>query len=472
MQQVTFELALSAMIAFAVGYTAVSLVWAKTGRPSSALLVFRAFLALGVGQGITACLAFVFLVVRGRLDRSYVFAEVLVLLTLIGLHVLARRRRDPETFRVPGARDVPRPGYEWLLAALFGVATMIAFAAIGAAMDRVPHGDWDAWAIYNLRARSIYRSGYDWRDGFSPLLSLSHPDYPPLLSLDVVRAWIYAGSETMAAPQLIGGIFMVATIGLVPSAIAALRGPSQAYIAGIVLVGNAFLLRHSVSQYADVPLMFFFAAAAALLVVHDELGSEGNMGALTLAGVAAGLATWTKNEGVLFAAALAVSHFAVVARTRGWRLYARQLRPLAAGLLPALAILVYFKLTLAPPGDLVSLITKEAVWAKVTDPGRYFTIAGELIQRAPPRVYLLAICGICIGLGARRIAGVAQAALTLLLLSAGYLAVFLTTPYELSWHISTSLDRLLMQIWPSFVLVYFLALRTPEEVFQIGTNPA
>ncbi len=459
----TFELAMSVAIAFAIGFMAVSLLWPQVER-ASPLLPFKIFLGLGIGQGLTACLAFVYLVVRGRLDRSYVLAEVLVLLALTGAVVLARRRSGPKAVRLPDAREAASPRYEWLLAALFCVAAVIALATIGAGMDRIPYGDWDGWAIYNLRARSIYRAGYDWRDGFSALLSRSHPDYPLLLPLDVVRAWIYAGSESMAAPRLIGGVFVAATIGLVPSAIAALRGRPQAYIAGIVLLGYAFLLRHSSSQYADVPLMFFFAAAAAMLVLHDELAREGSAGALTLAGLAAGLAAWTKNEGLLFLVALVVAHFAVVARSRGLRGYAEQLKPLAAGLLPVLAIVVFFKLTLAPPNDLVTFAAKQSVWVKLTDPGRYLAIAGELLQRAPFRVYLLPIYAICIGSSARRTAAVAQAGLTLLLLCSGYVVVYLTTPYDLSWHIYTSMDRLLVQIWPTFVLVYFLWVATPEEI--------
>ncbi len=393
----TLELAMSVVIALAVGFTAVSLLWPGVERASPALLAFRIFLGLGVGQGITACLAFVYLVVHGRADRSYVLCELLVLLALVGLFVLARRRNAAQTFHARSARGAASLRDDWLLAVAFCVAAAAALAAIGIGMDRVPYGDWDAWGVYNLRARSIYRGGYDWRDGFSGLLWASHPDYPPLLPLCVVRAWIYAEGEPMAAPRLIGGVFMVATMGLVPSAIAALRGRPQACIAGVVLLGNTYLIRHAISQYADVPLMFFFAAAVALLVLHDEVAHEEGAGALALAGLAAGLAAWTKNEGLLFLIALLVAHFAVVARARGLGAYAGQLRPLAAGLLPVLAILIDFKSTLAPPSDLVGLVTGQSVLAKLLDPNRYFTIVGELLQRAPLREGLRIGVGLCTG---------------------------------------------------------------------------
>jgi len=144
------------------------------------------------------------------------------------------------------------------------------------------------------------------------------------------------------------------------------------------------------------------------------------------------------------------------------RRYARELRSLAAGLVLPLIVLVYFKWTLAPPGDLVTLAAKQSLWAKIADPGRYLTIAGELARRTPFHVCMLPIYALCVGWGGRT-TGVAQAALAFLLLSAAYLAAYVATPYDLSWHLYTSVDRLLVQIWPLFVLVFFLAVRTPEE---------
>jgi hypothetical protein len=475
----TLQLAISVVIAFSVGFMAISLLWPRNEHAGWALFAFKIFAGLGLGQGITACLAFVYLVVHGRADRSYIFFELVFLLAMASLFALATRRKDAQTFRLHAARGGASPRYEWLLAVALCVAATAALVAVGIGMDRAPYGDWDAWGIYNLRARSIYRGGYDWRDSFSDLLHLTHPDYPLLLPLSVVRGWIYMGGESTVAPRLIGGVFMVATTGLVFSAIAALRGSAQACIAGIVLLGNVLLIRHASSQYADVPLMFFFAAAITFLILHDEAVREAGNGALAVAGLAAGLAAWTKNEGMLFLIVLMAVQFAVVARSRGLRAYAGQLRALAAGLLPVLAILIFFKSTLAPPNDLVTLSAGQSVWAKLVDSSRYSTIARELLQRAPLRdgsrigmVYLLAIYGVGVGLGARRSAGVVQATLTLLLLSAGYLAVYLITPNDLQWHISTSMDRLLVQVWPTFVLVYFLLLATPEESFSLPRQSA
>ncbi len=52
-------------------------------------------------------------------------------------------------------------------------------------------------------------------------------------------------------------------IGLASSTLGLLRSPSQGLLAGIVLLGTPFLIRHGASQYADVPLSFFFLATLA-----------------------------------------------------------------------------------------------------------------------------------------------------------------------------------------------------------------
>jgi hypothetical protein len=461
------ELGIAAASAFAIGFCIVLLLW--PGPASPWLLAVKTFLGIGVGQGITGCVAFIFLLVHGQPDRSLALYELFVVLALVAL--LVRRRTGSDSSPTSVASVYGSIGYyEWILAAALCLAMAAALSSFLVSMDRVPYGQWDAWAIYNLRARSIYRGGHDWRDAFSVFLYRTHPDYPPLLPLMVVRAWMYAGDETMVAPRLIAGLFTAATIGLVVSVIALLRGRSQAWIAGVVLLGNTFLIEHGSAQYADLPLMFFYAAAVALLVAHDEAINE-NGGTLVLAGLAAGLAAWSKNEGQLFVIVVLVAHFAVVFRSDGWRKYSRQLCLLGIGLMPMLLIVAYFKLALAPPSDLVAMSGKQSLLAKLGDPSRYWLIASEWAKRIVPRepfelgfVLAVTLYAACAGPGARRAKGVALAAWVLFMLFMGYAAVYVVTPYPLAWHLFTSIDRVLLQLWPMFVIAFFLILRTPEEM--------
>ena len=56
-----------------------------------------------------------------------------------------------------------------------------------------PHGKWDAWLIWNMHARFLYRGGDAWREAFASGLDWSHWDYPLLLPLSIVRGWTLHG---------------------------------------------------------------------------------------------------------------------------------------------------------------------------------------------------------------------------------------------------------------------------------------
>jgi hypothetical protein len=38
---------------------------------------------------------------------------------------------------------------------------------------------------------------------------------------------------------------------------------------------------------------------------------------------------------------------------------------------------------------------------------------------------------------------------------ASYYLVYVITPFDITWHVSTSIDRLLVQLWPLVVLTAF-----------------
>ena len=463
-----FWLAASALLSFAVGLLVVLLLW--PGAPARHLAV-KIFLAAGLGQGVTSCVAFLYLLANGRLDRFYYTSELFALAALLaGLLFKLRRRREPAAPPVEG--KVGQAGRGWLAVAFYAAAA----AALGAVLIdvwRMPYGGgWDAWAIYNLRARAIFRGGAEWREGFSALIGWSHPDYPLLLPLSVARAWMYAGRETTAAPAMLGWLFTAATVGLLSSSVAALRGRSQGYLAGLVLLGFTFFIAHGSSQYADVPLMFFYTAAVVLFALAGEAGSEGGRGGwLVLAGLAAGMAAWAKNEGALFIVAAGAAHLAVAAREGGLKRYFGELRFVLTGLLPVLICVFYFKARIAPPSELVEAMAGQTALRKLADPSRHLLIAREFARRflyysgrGVNLAYVLLIYLSCLGLGRegpRR--GAAFGAITLALMLGGYYFVYLTTPYELAWHVKFSLDRVLLQLWPSLVFVFFLVAATPEE---------
>ncbi len=95
---------------------------------------------------------------------------------------------------------------------------------------------------------------------------------------------------------------------------------------------------------ADVPILFFMLSSLVLMYLALTRGQGSPM---VLSGLMAGLAGWTKNEGLLFilAAVLGLS----LTRYKDMR---RSLFLFAAGLALPLAVILYFK-GIAPPGDLL-----------------------------------------------------------------------------------------------------------------------
>jgi hypothetical protein len=54
----------------------------------------------------------------------------------------------------------------------------------------------------------------------------------------------------------------------------------------------------------------------------------------------------------------------------------------------------------------------------------------------------------------------------------GYFGVYVLTQNDLVWQLQTSLDRLLVQIWPVLVLTAMVALRVPEAAVLAEPAPA
>jgi hypothetical protein len=345
-----------------------------------------------------------------------------------------------------------------ILSVAFILVLLCCLFVAGWYLHHSPHGDWDAWAIWNLRARFLHRGGDHWTAAFSPLLPWSHADYPLLLPSAVARGWIYAGDETTLVPRWIAGLCGASAVGLLMATLALLRGTSQGYLGGLVLLATPYFVEQTTAQLADVPLAFFFLASVAFFEIQDR--GAGDVRLPLLAGLTAALAAWTKNEGALFLVVTAIVRL-VLSPRRG-----RELAAFALGALPIVLALAYFKLRLAPVNDLVAGQGTQATWQRLIDVRRYGLVAWFYLVAAvsigPGLVVLLALYRVLMG-GAPDRPRRGHTLAVLVLMLAGYAVVYLTTPNDLAWHLSDSVHRLFVQLWPSTLFAFFLATATPEE---------
>ena len=423
-------------------------------------VVFSLALAFCLGIGFSSVVSTALIVIGAApTSRAFVLADIAVWVIIAALGWWMRRAaRSPEPSaqrREPSAQSRET----WLLPVAFGVIAIVALVAAVAAARAAPHGDWDAWAIWNLHARFLFRGGEGdaWRGFFS--IAWSQPDYPLLLPASVARVWAYAGHESTLGPILIAVGFGIACVTLAVTTV----GGRHGWIAGALMLGATTFLAQVPSQCADVPLACFIVAT--LSVISGDVlrtpNPEPRIPAV-IAGATSAMAAWTKNEGVVFVLLMFLIAVIVAVRRRN----GRQLLWSIAGATPILIGIVGFKLALAPSSGLVEGQSLAVILTRLMDPDRHMTVLGLVAQHAmrwsaPFAFAVFPIVSLVAAWMAVRIGGVVRVmAIVLGLMLASYYVVYVTTPFDITWHVSTSIDRLLVQLWPAMVLTVFLGLQS------------
>ncbi|MBS2021367.1 MAG: glycosyltransferase family 39 protein, partial [Deltaproteobacteria bacterium] len=174
-----------------------------------------------------------------------------------------------------------------------GLSVLLALVAFRHRVLAHPDGEWDSWAIWTLRARFLARGGA--QAGLGP--EVEHPDYPLLLPLLTAQGLALPKLSSSPLPPIAAG-FVFTALG--PLALGLLVARLRGHVAGLLAASSLLLLpfwvRSGADLYADVPLATLALAAAGTLALALETDS---LRLLPLAGLFAGLAAWTKNEGAL-----------------------------------------------------------------------------------------------------------------------------------------------------------------------------
>jgi len=448
---------------FGAGLAGFLLVSVILGEAPGKRLVFwlRFWLGIGCGLGITSLHYFFWRLVADPARGLFLIGEFLLLLILFGNYASASPADWVFLRGGPNLKNILKQpsllAWVFLMVAGFALLTHI----VG--FLKKPHGGWDAWMIWNLDARFLFRGGEYWQNLFAP--QLIHPDYPLMVPASVARLWSIMGKESIFAPAVLGGIYAVSIIAVLVTAVRYLRGPRLGYIAGLALLGSAGFHFHAPTQSSDFPLGLYILGILVSINFYDS-DEYSRPGFLVVAGLLAGLATWTKNEGwlLLVALILARSVQAVFRQTAAnlWR----EARLFFGGLAPILALVLFFKLWFAPANDLVAALGP-ATLENLLDANRYTSVAGEFLWQSvslDPKIStpfaMLPLLFLFFGFrknGLKR-PGVIVGLLVLAIMFAGYAIIFITTPHRLEWHLYTANARLFLQLWPGAVFIVVLLL--------------
>lgn len=315
-----------------------------------------------------------------------------------------------------------------------------------------PHGQWDAWAIWNTKARFIARSETKW-DAFLTSDLGAHPDYPILSPLLVGGGWKMLKGEDLLVPVAVGGL---SALGVALALIAVGYGvgrPILGLLAALVLA-NTPLAYFGTFQQADIPLAFFTILSLAALAASNLRQPFW----LTLAGLFAGAALFTKNEGSPFLCGLIFSAALILGIRKDLRAFLWLFLGITPGVIARLALMLRYPIE----NDLVgAAIDKGIQWDRAQPV--WIAFVDYLPDRAMFVALLflpLVVMNLIHASHARRGLILIFAAVTSIQLVA-YFFSYLISPYHLAWHIGSSMNRLVFHLTLLTIALLIVALSQP-----------
>jgi hypothetical protein len=452
----------------------------KSGSISEWLLVFT--LTPGTGIAISSAIFFIyFRFLRAGLSlRAYSILELLACLVLLASLIIWSQKGSKIflKFKPRFVFSLKEQPAVWQ-AVLAYLVFLIFFANVldewHARTLLNPHGHWDAWAIWNLRAKFIFSTEY-WENGFSDWVHWSHPDYPLLIPSFIAREWSFLGRISPAVPALLGLVFLLSVVFTLVMGVGIFNGLTSGVLAGMFALSVAQTSLNYL-QYADLPLAFFFLAAnLAFYLAGTKYQSDHRI--FFLAGFFTGAALWTKNEGIIFVLVILISEvlFAFLTGLQFSNLKKRWLY-IFLGCLPFLFVWILFNLSLAPSNDLIASSTLSGNLSRISDLGRMRLVGEHFLSLlfAPwslrvPLVPLLLFYLLVVGIHPSQSRRHEMLLLggRLLLMVSFYFSIYLLTPRPLDWHLESSADRLFLQLLPSLILMVFLGAKNPFRTIRSG----
>ena len=414
------------------------------------------------------------LALAGLLETLLFLPALLSLFTLFcGLIMLIFRKYQSNSKAIS---FVSPPVTFWILLAFligeFIIASLVQM--------RVPWGSWDPMFTWILRARFLVEGGDLWTQGFSNDLALLHPDYPPLFSWALVPLWGLDGSRSslaiasLTAPFFTG--WMLVLVGWWSLVIN--RSSLWGYLAIAIVLGTPFLIYLHTVKSLDFILSY---AILTSLAWYQHSVKEQNRSSWIICAFVVAWSALVKNEGQLwmvsFFGALLLLHFLQFftappkVEIKPKLSAGKILIAILQGAIIPLSFLILFKVSLAPPNDFfepqrvfeisqvvqpdvvfnpVGILVRldqaeqwhwhQTIWNQLWNLMFDWKIEAVLLwatlvlltvnflQRKNPFPWILLAIGIHL---------------------TGYYCVYLLTPYNPYWHVSTSMNRLLIHLTPA-----------------------
>ncbi len=406
------------------------------------------------GTAFAGLLLYLPLAIEGLIPRPVIFLVFFLCL------VLAAGPGRAHIRRVGAARFLGLDHLRALPVWLRVVAVLLVLLAISSALG--PFAGWDERAIYGLKARILYHEGSVRGEAFTDTGTLHFQARYPLL-VPLLEAALLTLRDSID-DRFLKLLFLLFSLGLalvVAGEARRLHGPRAGSLWALLFLATPMLIGPAegsgTSAYADLPFAAFVSAATVLLgrsLEHPDIRRT------LLAGLLLGAALATKQEGMLWAAALGFAFLLTLWRRPGART-TWGTRCVAAAAIPAL---IFLALRLA-----ASRWTPRAAWSERYDVVLSLDWLRQLGSRPLEIVpfvlnqvvdwkawgwgWLLVLAGLVFLRRPRLTPTAFFWRATALAVFAADFGVFVVTPNHVHWHLATALSRLLLQLFPLAILI-------------------
>ncbi|HEX5053495.1 MAG TPA: glycosyltransferase family 39 protein [Planctomycetota bacterium] len=372
----------------------------------------------------------------------------------------------------PAPRLAPRARFASvvLLTVLAGCFGAVALKALGLGLY-----EWDAFAIWALKAKVIAGDGLVPRPAyFSDVsLSYSHLDYPLMVPLQMVGVFAVLGRVDDQLAKLPEVLCYVGLMALVFSFCRRRTSLPTALAVTVLVLAAPCTLRHAGSGMAEVQLMAFYTASVVCVIEWREAPRWRTS---ALCGVMSAFAALTKNEGLALGAINCVAMVAFPPpRGSGRRLWGGAGLCALVFVVLVLPWLVWSHCIPRTHGDyLGNLSARTFVDNAARIPVIAAAFAGQVTAVAEHGLLWLVLLGTA-ALRWRTFGGatirVAWLLLVLHLLS--YALIFVVTPHDVRWHMASSLHRLVLHALPlaGMLVAMHLSAPAPEPATATPVAP-
>ena len=459
-----------------IGSSIIAILF-PTQRLQGVWLVLTISLGAGLGLGITSATIFLWLTLIGSPDSYYFAAELsLAVMLVFFAYYRTQYSADPTQKKSGLCFETDPATINWLR----NIFLFLILISLGSFLLKTflqdPHGKWDAVDTWNFRARWLFRGGGDWSYAFS-LRAMDGLDYPLLITASVFRMWQILGKDPIVIPIFIAGIFTFGSVLVLFSSLALLRGKNQGYLAATFLLLSTQFLNIGTYQYADVPLAFFILSTVFLFGLKDCYPQHSTP-IVFLAGLTVACAAWTKNEGQLFLALVIFVYFVGRLRKNEWSRTLKEFIGFMLGLAPVLGTLIYFKLNFALENTHIRANPLKQLGTYLFDIDRYIIVSTRCINKFltfnDGILWLMAGYILFSGLDRTDLIKkrILSPTILLLLMMCGYFFIYIIYPGNPIDLLSASLRRIIIQLWLTWVFLFFYCVKGPEKNASIPANCA